>query len=125
MELLSYDANMKVLQPESLTETIMKAHFMTAGPPGHDDQNLYELSMDLGFHLVYPARQYRITPTERVEIADFYESALRQIPTAVLIALLDACLLQHQGAKGQSTSNQVCDRLLMRPNYDGEMLSLK
>ena len=32
-------------------ETIMKAHFMTAGPPGYDDQDLHELSMGLGFHL--------------------------------------------------------------------------
>ena len=40
-------------------ETIKKAHFMTAGPPGYDDQDLYELSMDLGFQLVCPVRQYR------------------------------------------------------------------
>ena len=29
----------------------MKAHFMTAGPPGYDDQDLHELSMGLGVHL--------------------------------------------------------------------------
>ena len=60
-------------------ETIKKAHFMTAGPPGYEDQDLHELSMDLGFHLVCPVRRYRSTPTERIEIADFHESTLGQV----------------------------------------------
>jgi hypothetical protein len=35
---------------------------MTADP-GYDDQNLYNLSMDLGFQLVCPVRRYKNTPS--------------------------------------------------------------
>jgi hypothetical protein len=33
--------------------------------PGYDDQNLYDLSMILGFQLVCPVRRYRNTHVER------------------------------------------------------------
>ena len=57
---------------------IKKTHYMAADP-GYDDQNLYDLSMDLGFQLTSPARRYRNTPQERIKlIVDFYESALGQ-----------------------------------------------
>ena len=46
--------------------TIKKTHYMTADPPGYDDQNLYDLSMDLGFQLVCPVRRYKSTPQERI-----------------------------------------------------------
>ena len=59
-------------------ETTRKAHFMAADP-GYDDQSLYELSRSLGFQLVCPVRRYRSTPQERLEMADFYESALGQV----------------------------------------------
>ena len=49
---------------------------MTADP-GYDDQNLYDLSMDLGFQLVCPVHRYKNTPQERINLIDFYESALR------------------------------------------------
>ena len=38
--------------------------------PGYDDQNLYDLSTILGFQLV--------CPVERLQLVDFYESALGQ-----------------------------------------------
>jgi len=50
---------------------------MTADP-GYDDQNLYDLSMDLGFQLVCPAHRYKNIPQERINLIDFYESALGQ-----------------------------------------------
>jgi hypothetical protein len=46
--------------------------------PGYDDQNLYDLSRDLGFELVCPVRRYKNTPQERQKLVDFYESALGQ-----------------------------------------------
>jgi len=57
--------------------TIKKIHYMTADP-GYDDQNLYDLSMDLGFQLVCPAHRYKNIPQERINLIDFYESALGQ-----------------------------------------------
>jgi hypothetical protein len=43
--------------------TIKKISYMTADPAGYDDdQNLYNLSMDLGFQLVCPVRRYKNTP---------------------------------------------------------------
>ena len=50
-----------------------------AADPGYDDQNLYDLSMDLGFQLVCPVHRYRNTPQERINLIDFYESALGQV----------------------------------------------
>ena len=44
--------------------TIKKIHYMTADP-GYDDQNLYDLSTDLGFQLVCPVRRYKNTPTRK------------------------------------------------------------
>ena len=41
--------------------TIKKISYMTADPGYDDDQNLYELSMDLGFQLVCPVRRYKNT----------------------------------------------------------------
>ena len=58
--------------------TIKKISYMTADP-GYDDQNLYDLSMDLGFQLVCPVRRYKNTPSDRQELVDFYESSLRQV----------------------------------------------
>jgi hypothetical protein len=61
-----------------LPSTIMKkTHYMIADP-GYDDQNLYDLSTILGFQLVCPVRRYRNTPVERLQLVDFYESALGQ-----------------------------------------------
>jgi hypothetical protein len=48
---------------------------MTADP-GYDDQNLYDLSMDLGFQLVCPVLRDKNTPSDRQELVDFYESSL-------------------------------------------------
>ena len=57
--------------------TTKKTYYMTADP-GYDDQNLYDLSMNLGFQLVCPVNRYRNTPQERVKLIDFYESTLGQ-----------------------------------------------
>ena len=46
--------------------------------PGYDDQKLYDLSTDLGFHLVCPVHRYRNTPQERLKLVGFHESALGQ-----------------------------------------------
>ena len=53
---------------------------MTADPAGYDDQNLYDLSTDLGFQLVCPLSvDTKIHHTrERINLLDFYESALGQ-----------------------------------------------
>ena len=51
---------------------------MTADP-GYDDQNLYNLSMDLGFQLVCPVRRYKNTSSDRQKLVDFYESSLGQV----------------------------------------------
>ena len=58
--------------------TTKKTHYMTADP-GYDDQNLYDLSMDMGFQLICPVRRYRNTPQERINLVDFYESTLGQV----------------------------------------------
>ena len=50
-----------------------------AADPGYDDQNLYDLSTSLGFQLVCPVHRYRNTPQERINLIDFYESALGQV----------------------------------------------
>ena len=57
--------------------TIKKTHYMIADP-GYDDQNLYELSMNLGFELVCPVCRYKNTPQGRLQLVDFYESPLGQ-----------------------------------------------
>jgi len=69
----AYDALTSSLHPE----TIKKTHYMIADP-GYDDQNLYDLSTDLGFDLVCPVRRYKNTPQERLQLVDFYESPLGQ-----------------------------------------------
>ena len=48
--------------------TTRKTHYMTADP-GYDDQNLYDLSMDLGFQLICPVKRYRNTPQERINLS--------------------------------------------------------
>lgn len=57
--------------------TLKKTHYMIADP-GYDDQNLYDLSTDMNFHLVCPVHRYKNTPQERLQLVDFYESALGQ-----------------------------------------------
>jgi hypothetical protein len=73
-----YDNQIYPVLTSSLpSTTIKKTHYMIADP-GYDDQNLYDLSMDLGFQLVCPVRRYKNTPQERLQLVDFYESALGQ-----------------------------------------------
>ena len=60
------------------SETVKKVHYMVADP-GYDDHYLYELSMNMGFQLVCPIRRYKNTPVERLQLVDFYQSALGQV----------------------------------------------
>jgi hypothetical protein len=67
------------LTSNSLPSAIIKnTHYLIADPVGYDDQNLYELSMDLGIELVCPVHRYKNTPQERLQLVDFYESPLGQ-----------------------------------------------
>ena len=59
-------------------ETLKKIHFVVADP-GYDDKSLYDLSTKRGFQLVCPVKRYKNTPEERLQLADFYESALGQV----------------------------------------------
>jgi hypothetical protein len=59
-------------------ETSKKINFMVADP-GYDDQSLYNLTMVKGIQLVCPIRRYKNTPVERLQLVDFYQSALGQI----------------------------------------------
>lgn len=67
----------QVLTSSLPSTTLKKTHYMIADA-GYDDQNLYDLSIRLGFQLVCPVRRYRTTPEERLDLIDFYESALGQ-----------------------------------------------
>jgi hypothetical protein len=40
---------------------------------------MYDLSTKMGFQLVCPVHRYRNTPEERLQLVDFYESALGQV----------------------------------------------
>ncbi len=64
------------LTSSSLPSTILKkTHYMVADP-GYDDQNLYDLSIVMGFQLVCPVRRYKTTSKERLQLVEFYESPL-------------------------------------------------
>ena len=60
------------------SETLKKIYFVVADP-GYDDQDLYGFSLKKGFQLVCPVRRYRKTPEERLNLVDFYRSALGQL----------------------------------------------
>ena len=70
--------SMHALTSSLPSTTIKKTHYMIADP-GYDDQHLYDLSTRLGFQLVCPVRRYRTTSQERLQLIDFYESALGQV----------------------------------------------
>ncbi len=48
------------------------------GDSGYDDHKLYGLSTKRGFELVCPVQGYEHTPTDRLELIQFYESELGQ-----------------------------------------------
>jgi hypothetical protein len=60
------------------SETIKKTLCMAADL-GYDDYKLYELSIDFGFQFVCPVQSYKNTSEERLQLIDFYKSALRQV----------------------------------------------
>ena len=60
------------------SETLKKIYFVVADP-GYDDKDLYGFSLKKGFQLVCPVRRYRKTPEERLNLVDFYRSALGQL----------------------------------------------
>ncbi len=63
--------------------------------PGYDDQNLYDLSIRLGFQLVCPVRIYRTTPEERLDLVDFYESALGQVIYSKRGTSIEPLMIEH------------------------------
>jgi Transposase DDE domain len=73
--------------------TVKKTHYMIADP-GYDDQNLYDLSTGLNFQLVCPVRRYKNTPQERLQLVDFYESALGQAIYSKRITSIEP-LIEH------------------------------
>ncbi len=53
-------------------ETLKKIHYMVAHL-AYDDRSLFDLSMQMGFKLVYPVRRYKTTSSkERLQLVDFY-----------------------------------------------------
>ena len=76
--------------------TVKKTHYMIADPAGYDnDQNLYDLSTGLNFQLVCPVRRYKNTPQERLQLVDFYESALGQAIYSKRSTSIEPSLIEH------------------------------
>jgi hypothetical protein len=73
--------------------TVKKTHYMIADP-GYDDQNLYDLCAGLNFQLVCPVHRYKNTPQERLQLVDFYESALGQAIYSKRITSIEP-LIEH------------------------------
>ena len=48
------------------------------GDSGYDDHKLYDLRTKGGFELVCPIQRYEHTPTDRLDVIQFYESELGQ-----------------------------------------------
>lgn len=48
------------------------------GDSGYDDHKLYDLSTKRGFELVCPVQRYEHTPTDKLDLIQFYESELGQ-----------------------------------------------
>ena len=62
----------------SLPVTIIKRTLFMSADPGYDDHELYNLSTDMGFQLVCPAKRYKNTSEERIKLVEFYESDVGQ-----------------------------------------------
>ena len=57
--------------------------------PRYDDHELYNLSTDMGFQLVCPAKRYKNTPEERIKLVEFYESNVGQAIYSVRIISIE------------------------------------
>ncbi len=73
--------------------TLKKTHYMIADPL-YDDKYLYDLCMDLSFLYICPVRRYKNTPQERLQLVDFYESALGQVMYSNIITSIEL-LIKH------------------------------
>jgi hypothetical protein len=62
----------------SLPLAIIKRTLFMSADPGYDDHELYNLSTELGFQLVCPAKRYKNTSEERIKLVEFYESDVGQ-----------------------------------------------
>ncbi|MDF0682270.1 MAG: transposase [Candidatus Nitrosocosmicus sp.] len=60
------------------SEILKKIHYMVADP-GYDGKKLYDMSIKRGFQLVCPVKGYKRTSKERLNLVDFYQSALGQV----------------------------------------------
>jgi hypothetical protein len=73
------DNQMYSILTASLPFTMIKRTLYISADPGYDDHELYDLSTDMGFQLVYPVKRYRNTSSmERIKLVEFYESEVGQ-----------------------------------------------
>ena len=62
----------------SSTSSLSPETCFMIGDSGYDDHKLYDLVHKRGFELVCPVQRYEHTPTDRLELIQFYESELGQ-----------------------------------------------
>jgi hypothetical protein len=68
------DNQMYSILTASLPVTMIKRTLCMSVDPGYDDHELYDLSTDMGFQLMYPVKRYGNTPSDRIKLVEFYES---------------------------------------------------
>lgn len=62
----------------SSSDGICKETCYMIGDSCYDDQKLYEFSINRGFELVCTVQRYEHTPSNRLQLIEFYESDLEQ-----------------------------------------------
>ena len=72
------DNQMYSILTASIPFTIIRRTLYMSADPGYDDHELYNLSTDMGFQLVCPAKRYKNTSEERIKLVEFYESDVGQ-----------------------------------------------
>lgn len=75
------------------SEILKKIHYMVADP-GYDGKKLYDMSIKRGFQLVCPVKGYKRTSKERLNLVDFYQSALGQVVYSRRITSIEP-LIEH------------------------------
>jgi hypothetical protein len=63
-----------ILITASLPLAIIRRTLYMSADPGYDDHKLYDLSNNMGFQLVCPAKRYKNTRVDRIKLIEFYES---------------------------------------------------
>ena len=72
------DNQMYSVLTASLPVAIIRRTLFMSADPGYDDHKLYDLSNNMGFRLVCPLQRYKNTPTDRIELVEFYQSDVGQ-----------------------------------------------